>query len=165
MRLEVNKIPHTKELTLKEVVILDKEKYPSIFPLNDVESVDVIAVAHKYEDFVNLDLKIKAKVTLICSYSLKPFNTVLHASDNLNFAFYEDDAEDDILLLKGNILNLDEYIYDLVISAIPLKPIAPNAKKPESGDGYRVISSDEFELEQKENGNSKFDKLKDLDID
>ena len=165
MKLEVNKIPHTKELVLTDKVLLDAEKFPPIFPLKEIKEVDVKCVAHKYEDFVNIDLTIKADVVLICSYSLKPFESKLHATDNLNFAFFEDDLEEDILLLKGNILNLDEYIYDLVISAIPLKPIAPNAKKPESGEGYRVISSDDFLEEQATQGNSKFDKLKDLDLD
>jgi hypothetical protein len=60
---------------------------------------------------------------------------------------------------------MDPYIFNLLSASVPLSPKAPNAKAPKSGNGYRVLSEDEFLSEKEEQGNSQFDALKDLDFD
>jgi len=165
MRLEINKIPNSKEYELNEVVLLNEEKYPPHFPIAKIGEVKVNVKARKYENFLNVNISLNAKVNLICSYSLKEFESTIKNSDSLNFAFYKEEADEDTILIEGNYLNLDQYIYDLIILGVPLKPIAPGAKLPEGDNSYRVISSDDYESKKASEGNSKFDKLLDLDLD
>ena len=60
---------------------------------------------------------------------------------------------------------MDHYIFNLLSASVPLSPKAPNAKAPQSGKGYRVLSEEEFLKEKEEQGNSQFDALKDIDFD
>ena len=165
MKLEINKISTSKETIVDENLTLDSEVYPPHFPLQEIKNIHASIKAQKFDGFVTINLNIKADVVLICSYTLKPFQTALKNSENYTFTFYEEDQDEDMILIKGNIIDLTQYIYDLVVSSIPMKPVAPNAKLPKEGNGYRVISSDDFEKEKETKGNSKFDKLKDLELD
>lgn len=163
MRLFITQIPATKEYTLKEEITLDTTKFPLSFPLQEIKKISVVAKAQKFADFLALSLHLKADLVLICSYTLKPFDYVLKTSDEINFSFYDDNEEEDMVPLKGNVIELDEFVYRLLMASLPLKPVAPGATLPKSGEGYEVITDEEYYETKK--GNSAFDKLADLDID
>lgn len=165
MKIEVNKLRPSKQTQFKEDVTFDSEKYNLLFPLQEIKVAHVEANVAKYDDFINVDLKITAEVTLICSYSLKPFPSKLRAEDELHFASYIDEDDYELLDYKGSVIDLDPYIFDLISASVPLKPKAPGAKLPESGKGYRVMTEDEERQEKSEKGNGKFDALLDLDLD
>ena len=103
-------------------------------------------------------------MTLQCSYTLKSFETTISGVDELHFAPSKDEDED-CIEYKGNSIDIDPYIFNLLSASIPLSPKAPNAKAPTSGKGYRVLSEEDFLREREEQGNSQFDALRDLDFD
>ena len=164
MKIDVGKLVSTKENVFEEDVVLNEEKFRLLPPLLSVNKLHARAKVHRYQDFIDVNLEIKADVVLQCSYTLKPFEYKLHDEDEIHFASY-DDGGDDIQIYKGNLIDLDPYIYNLLSAAVPTSPKAPGAKLPSSGKNFRVITEDEY-LEEKEEGTDpRFDKLKDLDID
>ena len=164
MKIDVGKLVSTKENVFEEDVVLNEEKFSLLPPLLCVNKLHARAKVHRYQDFIDVNLEIKADVVLQCSYTLKPFEYKLHDEDEIHFASY-DDGGDDIQIYKGNLIDLDPYIYNLLSAAVPTSPKAPGAKLPSSGKNFRVITEDEY-LEEKEEGTDpRFDKLKDLDID
>ena len=164
MKLDVLKLPYTKVQTLTEDISFDPEVFVCHKPLINVISCHVELKAQRFEEFIYVNLSIKAKVTLECSYSLKPFETFIEGSDELHFAPSKDE-DDDCIEYKGTSIEMDHYIFNLLSASVPLSPKAPNAKSPLSGKGYRVLSEDEFQKEKEEQGNSQFDALKDLEFD
>lgn len=164
MKLDVTRLAYTKQTKLSEEVIFDPEVYECHFPLIKVLSCHVDATIQRFEEFIYVTLSIKAKVVLKCSYTLNDFETVIKGLDELHFA-PSNDEDEDCIEYRGNTIDLDSYIFNLLSASVPLSPKSPNAKAPTSGMGYRVISDSEFNKEKEEKGNSKFDALKDLDFD
>ena len=164
MKLDVLKLPYTKVQTLSEDVSFDPEVFVCHNPLINVISCHAELKAQRFEKFIYINLSIKAKVTLQCSYTLKNFETVIEGSDELHFAPSKDEDED-CVEFKGTTIDMDQYIFNLLSASVPLSPKAPHAKAPESGKGYRVLSEEDFLREKEEQGNSQFDALKDLDFD
>ena len=164
MRLDVLKLPYTKVFTLEDDVSFDPEVFVCHTPLIEVKNCHVELKAQRFEEFIYVTISLKAKVVLECSYTLKHFESTISGVDELHFAPSKDEDED-CIEYKGTSIELDQYIFNLLSASVPLSPKAPNAKSPVSGNGYRVISEDEFLKEKEECGNSPFDALKDLDFD
>ena len=163
MKLDVIKLPYTKEAKLSEEVSFDPEVYKCHFPLVEVLKCHADVKVQRFEEFIYVTISIVAKVVLQCSYTLQNFETTIKGVDELHFASSNED--DDCIEFKGNTIELDPYIFNLLSASVPLSPKAPNAKAPTSGKGYRVLSEEEFVGEKEEKGNSQFDALKDLDFD
>ena len=164
MRIDVSKLSFTKATKLEEEVVFDNEIFKCHAPLINVKSCHAEAKLQRFEEFIYITLSIKAKVVLQCSYTLQDFDTIISGTDELHFAPSKDEDED-CIEYKGNTIDLDPYLFILLSASVPLSPKSPNAKAPESGKGYRVLSEDEFFREKSEQGNSQFDALKDLEFD
>ena len=164
MKIDVLKLPYTKVANLSEDVVFNPEVFVCHAPLISVQSCHAELKAQRFEEFIYVTLSIKANVTLQCSYTLKNFDTTIEGTDELHFATNKDEDED-CIEYRGTVIEMDHYIFNLISASVPLSPKAPNAKAPESGKGYRVLSEDEFLKEKEEQGNSQFDALKDIDFD
>ena len=164
MKLDVKKLPYTKVQTLSEDVSFDPEVFACHLPLVNVLNCHVELKAQRFEEFIYVTINLKAKVTLQCSYTLKNFETLISGEDELHCAPSKDEDED-CIEYKGTTIDLDPYIFNLLSASVPLSPKAPNAKTPSSGNGYRVLTEEEFLKEKGEAGNSQFDALKDLEFD
>lgn len=164
MRLDVLKLPYTKVYNAEEDVSFDPEVFKCHAPLIEVKGCHVELKAQRFEEFIYVTISLKAKVVLECSYTLKHFETTISGVDELHFAPSKDEDED-CIEYKGTSIELDQYIFNLLSASVPLSPKAPNAKTPSSGNGYRVLSEDDYLKEKEEVGNSQFDALKDLEFD
>ena len=164
MKIDVLKLPYTKVQELKEDIVFDPSVFVCHYPLVSVQNCHAELKAQRFEEFIYINLSIKAKVTLQCSYTLKNFETMVEGSDELHFAPSKDEDED-CIEYSGTSIEMDQYIFNLLSASVPLSPKAPNAKAPKSGNGYRVISEDEFLKEKEEHGNSQFDALEGLEFD
>ena len=111
MKIDVGKLVSTKENLFEEDVVLDVEKFKLLPPLLEVKKLHAKARIHRYQDFIDVDLKINADVVLQCSYTLKPFSSKLSDEDEIHFASY-DDGGDDIQIYKGNLIDLNPYIFN-----------------------------------------------------
>ena len=164
MKLDVLKLPYTKVYSLSEDLNFDPEVFKCHIPLQKVINCHCELKAQRFEEFIYVTLSIKAKVVLQCSYTLKDFETTISGVDELHFAPSKDEDED-IIEYKGNTIDLDPYVFNLLSASVPLSPKAPNAKTPKSGNGYRVLSEEELAKEKEGSYNSQFDALKDLEFD
>lgn len=164
MKLDILKLPYTKVAKLSEEVHFDSETFVCHYPLVEVINCKTDVSVQRFEEFIYVTISIKARVVLKCSYTLQNFETTISGTDELHFASSNED-DDDCIEIRGNTIELDPYIFNLLSASVPLSPKAPNAKAPISGKGYRVLSEDDFVSEKEEAGNSQFDALKDLDLD
>lgn len=106
--------------------------------------------------------KISFNCIVFSSYTNNPFETNIDVDDELFFTNSPDFESDEMILVDDEI-DLDEFVYSLFITSIPLNLHAENEKLP-SGKGYRVLTEDEFN-NNKNDEESPFDKLKDLNFD
>lgn len=164
MILEINQIKATKPLIFEEEVVFDNEDYKCVLPLISIKRCLAKVEASKYDDFIEVRIDVSALTVLQSSYTLKPFEYNIHSFENYHFSAYEEE-EEDLIVYKGNRISLDEYIFNLISASVPLNPKAKGEEMPKSGEGYRVLTEEEFEKEKKEKTDSRFSKLDELDFD
>ena len=165
MILEVNKLNSSKQYISEEEVSFDADTYKCILPLIAVNSCSVTIKANRYDDFIEVMLCVKADLTLQSSYTLKPFNYELKTEEEYHFSSYQEDADDDFIIYKGNIIHLDELIFNLISASIPMAPKAPGETLQKVDGSVRVMSEEDYLKEKAEAVDPRFAKLDDLDID
>lgn len=133
--------------------------------VHKIDSCHVDAYVTNFEEshLLKIDLKIKAKVHTTCAYSLEDVELDLSYKDNLMFS---DEIKDDndIIFYDSNTLILDEYILDSILNEVPLKIVKKGKKLPSSGEGYRILSEDEYLKEQEHKSDSRWSALDDIEV-
>ena len=166
MILEVNKLNSSKAYIVEEDITFDTDTYKCILPLISVDKCHVVLKANRYDDFIEVVIDLKADLTLQSSYTLKPFSYKLKTNEEYHFSSIKDDEDNDFIVYKGNIIHLDELIFNLISASIPMSPKAPGEKLMKVEDEeYRLLSQDEYEKEKSEAVDSRWSKLDNLDID
>ena len=120
MKIEVSKLPYSKEAVFEEVLNFDKEAFLCHLPLIEIKSAKVKAKVSRYDEFIYVNIDVDADLVLQCSYSLKPFSYRLKEKDELHFASFKDEDYEDLILYRGNVIDLDEHIFNLISASIPL---------------------------------------------
>lgn len=110
--------------------------------------------------FVTFD--ITANLVVYSSLTYEPFTYTHKFSEDLEFCNDENYCDDNVILFDGDALILEDVIYSLIITTLPIKLTKKGEKAP-VGENYRVLSEDEYYKEKDSEGNA-FDKLKDLDL-
>ena len=132
--------------------------------IRKIENCFVKVVGNEYDNLLVLELEISADVTGVCSYSLEDVPIKLHFKEVYNFTDEEEEADEDIFYEAKPIFDLDPYVLGSIIAEVPLKIIKKGVKLPNSGDGYRVLSQDDYEEEQKTKVDHRWDKLDDVEL-
>ena len=131
--------------------------------IRKIGSCHVKVHGQEYEDLIVLEIKIEAEVVGVCSYSLEDVPLKLKFKDTLHFSNEIEDDEETIFEDKP-IFDLDPYILELIITEVPMKIVKKGAKLPDSGNGYRVLSEEEYLKEKEEKKDSRWSKLDDVEL-
>ena len=130
--------------------------------IKSIDKCHVLVTGNDYDDILVLNFKIEAEVTGVCAYSLEDVPLKIKSDVTLNFSYDEED--EDIIHIDNPIFEVDEIVYSLIISEVPLKIVKKGAKLPDSGLGYRVLSEDEYQKEQDNKKDSRWSKLDDVEL-
>ena len=131
--------------------------------IKEIKSCHVKVTGNDYDDLFVATLKVDAEVIGTCSYTLEDVPLKIKTTATLNFTFDEED--DELIHIDNPIFDIDEFVYSIIISEVPLKIVKKGAKLPSSGDGYRVLSEDEYNKEQKQKVDSRWSTLDDIELD
>ena len=69
--------------------------------------------------------------------------------------------EDDVWVVKDEVIELLPVVIEEILSEVPLQVTEASPEDYPSGDGWRVISEEEFEKSQAEKGDPRLAKLRD----
>ena len=118
-----------------------------------------------YDDLLVLNVKFDADVISSCAYTLE--DLPYHAKGNETIEISNEIQDDDFIFYEeNNIFDFEPYFISLVVASVPTKLVKKGATLPVGGDGYRFLSEEQYEQEQKENKKpSPFDILDDIDLD
>ena len=117
-----------------------------------------------FDDLLLLHFDIKATVIGVCCYSLEDVELPIHIVDDIQISDTIDD--DDHIYYEPNIIfDIDPYILSLIIASVPIKIVKKGAKLPDSGEGYRVLSEEEYLKEQASKKDSRWAALDDIELD
>lgn len=130
--------------------------------LKGVNSSNGEIEVNKFDHSLIVKVNVLFDIDVVSSYSAEVFKTKIKIKDDLYFTNSKSLDSDEFILVNDEI-DLDYYIYSLLITSIPLNIHKPGESLPK-GDGYRVLSEDEFKKEKEESGGNAFDALKDIDF-
>lgn len=135
-------------LTSPQIQKLDFE-----FSINeeDIKKSDLIVSSeplHVYitSQYISLLTILKIKVTgnliLKSTRTLKDVSYKLDLDDDFTISYESND--DDIYVLEGDEFDLDEYLTSLILSSLPIQVIGENDDESLKGDGWEIISEEEY---------------------
>ncbi|MCQ2800623.1 MAG: DUF177 domain-containing protein [Bacilli bacterium] len=129
-----------------------------------IERCSVKVDATEYGDVLRLQVNGEANVIASCSYTLEDVPLKVKFKDEFFFSSEEDNSQDCYFEPSVNI-DLDPHILALILSEVPHNITKSGASLPKSGDGYRVLSEDDYLQEKKNKKNSAFDILDTIEFD
>jgi uncharacterized protein len=139
--------------------------------------LSIEAVLDKSETFFHINFDIHGTIELICDRSLEEFDYPVSLHERIIFKYGETEQEisDDIVMIPYGIqqLNVAQYIYELIMTAIPMKKLHPKFAEEEAEDEneFEVLvysdvdeetSEQEQESEEEENIDPRWNALKNL---
>ena len=138
MRIYRNSIAPGKPLELDEDICLSKRDFSSTYPLLDIKRAHIEGILEKEEgNFLTANCLIEALVTLADARTGKPFDYQISVDDI--YDLLESEEEDgDGYIFPGNGIELDDFVFAVIKSNIPLAPHAEESLLPENGEGYSV---------------------------
>ncbi len=140
---------HQGDLTLNSKDIIEFQSAHATFDIDHLGNFVIIKIG--------LDFSLVLKSTR----SLKPVPYSNHDEDEITYTL-KGEGDDEILKFEGEELDLDEHVVSLIISSLPCKIYRDDDEINVAGDGYEVISEDEYYRRQQEAEDPRLEKLKDF---
>lgn len=150
-------------VTYEENIDFKDASYDS-YHVRNIKDCHVVAIATEYGEFLNVKINISCIVLTTSAYTLKDLDYEVKIKDELCFTDNED-LSDAYFYEKLPQIEIDDYIFSLIVANVPTKVVGKNEKLPESGNGYRILSEEDFYNEKNDKKSSPFDILNDLEID
>ncbi len=155
--------PEGKSDHFSEDIDFSTEKLdPNI--IRGIDSCHVEVDVSRIEDIFRVNVNLKAHVTLVCAYTLEDVPYTLKGSEEFDFVDDKENESESLLYEKNVTINMDPYIFSLLMALVPNKVIKKGAKLPSGGQDYRVISEDTYFEEQENKVDHRFDVLDELDL-
>jgi len=136
-----------------------KDDFFEFFNFGLIETGEAKAIVefHKSETLIDMTIKVRGKVELICDRTLEPFDFPIDTENKILFKFGEKDEEvsDEILVIDRNTqrLNIAQHVYDFISLSVPMKKIHPRFLQTEDEhpeeEATLIYSSQEIEEELK----------------
>lgn len=110
----------------------------------------------KSSSMIQIDLKLKAKLNLICDRSLEEFTEDFEINEKYIFKFGDrfemisDEVE--IIPFGTNTINLAQHFFDFISLSVPMKRLHPRFRD-ENGEEEKLIYSDENQTNEQESQN------------
>lgn len=134
----------------------------SLKTIKDYKSVEGVVEIQKADSVIIVKYDIHAVLNVLSTLSGEEFEYPLDINEILYYTDKKEMDSEDVFYVKEGYVDLDQEIYSLIITSIPLILHKEGEEYPK-GKNYRVISEDEID-ENDGSNYSPFDKLKDLDL-
>ena len=156
-------LPINKTETFEEEVDFSSQ----VFDDNHVRRINkcqVKADVTEYGDVLRVQICGEAEVVASCSYTLEDVPLKVKFKDDFYFSG-EEDSSQDCYYEPSNNVDLNPHILALVLAEVPHNVVKKGATLPNSGNGYRVLSEEQYLEEKKNKKNSAFDILDTIEFD
>ena len=132
--------------------------------VKSIKKCTVKVIATEFGDVLQCSINGEADVVASCSYTLEDVPLHVNFKDTLYFSS-EVIGSQECYFEPGTEIDLDPHILALILPEVPHNIVKSGASLPKSGDGYRVLSEEDYLQERKNKKNSAFDVLDSLEFD
>ena len=163
MKLNRAILPVGKPETFDEEIDFSSLKFDE----NHVKRINkcfVKVIATEFGDVLQCSINGEADVIASCSYTLDDVPLHVNFKDTLYFSS-EVMGSQECYFEPGVEIDLDPHILALILAEVPHNITKSGASLPKSGNGYRVLSEEDYEKEKQNKKNSAFDILDTIEFD
>lgn len=138
-----------------------EDAIPGYMNIRRIESVDVKAKLSydAHSEVLLIDVNVKGKMILPCSISFQDVPYSFKASSRLAYSFTTTEIESDVIEIEGEELDFDPEILALIWMEVPPRVISPKIKQLPQGEGWEVVSEEEFKRRKEEKIDPRLSKL------
>jgi len=142
------------------------DEFFDFFEYKDHSKLNAVVkvLLNKHNTFLELEFKLKGTVEVFCDRTSEPFIQKIKDKFNLLVKFgdeYNADDDERLIIPQGEFkINVAQYLYELIVLAIPQKNVHPDVLSGKIDPEF--IVDEEPESIEKENIDPRWDKLKDL---
>ena len=163
MKLNRAILPANKPETFDEEIDFSSLK-PDENHVKRIDKCLVKVIATEFGDVLQCSITGNADVIASCSYTLEDVPLHVDFKETLYFSS-EVMGSQECYYEPGVEIDLNPHILALILAEVPHNITKSGASLPKSGNGYRVLSEEDFEKERKNKGNSAFDALDAIEFD
>ncbi len=150
------------EFEFEEQVQFDEHAFDKVSSLHHVEDVFVSGVGHLNDDGqFEVDIDIEGVLICFCSITNELVEVPFETNSHEIFSFV--DTEDvEIHVVKNEIVELIPIIFQLILLEVPLRVVKEGEIDYPKGDGWRILSEQEFEESSKNQQDPRLAKFKEF---
>ena len=129
-----------------------EDEIPGYMNIRRIESVLVKAKLSydAHSEVLLVDVDLKGKMILPCSISFQDVPYSFKTSSRLAFSFTQTEIESDVIIVEGEELDFDPEILALIWMEVPPRVISPKIRELPAGEGWEVVSEEEFRRRKEE---------------
>ena len=150
--VELNKID-VKDFHLDLQFDKSEFKDPYLRDLRDIHA-DIV-LRRNYDDDFETSLKIKGIMVCPCAITLEDVLLPIDIDEEVLVSKSNDEA-----FIYENSLNLKELVYNSIASIIPMKVVKEGIESYPKGEGWEVLSEEEYSKQKSETIDPRWEKLK-----
>ena len=147
--------------TVLEVSEKDRKPNTRYSAISDIEVSGTGFYEEETEELI-IGLDIFCQVEVPCAITLKPIELDLEIQYSETFSFLEGE---ETVYIEEDEIDLTPYIWSAVIAEIPIKVVDPELKEYPSGDGWQVLTEEDFEKTEEDKIDPRLEKLKEFKFD
>ena len=163
MKLNRAVLPANKPETFDEEIDFSSLKLDENHVKKIIKCV-VKVIATEFGDVLQCSISGEADVIASCSYTLDDVPLHVNFKDTLYFSS-EVMGSQECYFEPGVEIDLDPHILALILAEVPHNITKSGASLPKSGNGYRVLSEEDYQKEKQNKKNSAFDILDTIEFD
>lgn len=161
MRFHRNNVTEARPLDFEEEISFKDFDFAPHYPLLGLKDVHAEGEFRVENKLLVAYLHLHFLATMSDARTCKPFEQEFDYEDEFALLQTIDDEGEGYVFEENNI-ELRDVAFCSIHTHIPMCPHAPGSELPESGEGYRVYSEEEFDQEPH---SSPFDVLADYPVD
>ena len=142
MKIDLRNYEIGKHYLIEDDVDFSNHQFASNYRIRKILNCHLKLDLVVFEDIANMKLQLNGSVIGACSYTNEDVEVKYHVKENLSFSNDENSHAD--YYEKNPLFDFDPYLLALIDANVPLNIIKKGAKMPESGEGYEVLSEEEY---------------------
>ncbi len=166
MRSELDHM-QTPRIEINEAFVFNQELIKDHPRCTEIR--DIFVVGHCYYDHHSsqliIDLTLEGIMIVPCAITLRPVELEMEIRLEEMFSFDKLEAESEGIYVEGEALDLSPYIVGSILADVPLKAVHPDIKEYPKGDGWGVLTEEDYIKQKSQEIDPRLAKLKDFKID
>lgn len=154
------------EFDFNENLAFDPKTFATFDRLRNLQDVMVNGIA-RYDhslDRVYFDLDITGTMIVPCAITFEDLALPFHICSTEVFAFDHVEADEDVHEVQGEIVEILPVIFQLILLEVPIKAVKEGITKYPSGDGWEVLSEEDYNKQKQNAVDPRLAKLKEFKL-